>query len=99
MTGNELNLTRPGVKVLTLKSAKGLEFPIVALAGFVTSGWYATNTKYGSIEERDELLSIDRRTLFVGMTRAMRILLVIKPIETKSPLLEGFAGEQWNLGV
>ncbi len=99
MTGNELNLTRPGVKVLTLKSAKGLEFPIVALAGFVSSGWYATNTKYGSVEERDELLSIDRRTLFVGMTRAMRILLVVKPVETKSPLLEGFAGEQWNLGI
>ena len=99
MTGNELNLTRPGVKVLTLKSAKGLEFPIVALAGFVSSDWYATNTRYGSTEERDELLSIDRRTLFVGMTRAMRILLVVKPIETKSPLLEGFAGEQWNLGV
>ena len=31
MPGQELNLSRPGVKVLTLKSAKGLEFPIVVL--------------------------------------------------------------------
>ena len=29
MPGQELNLSRPGVKVLTLKSAKGLEFPVV----------------------------------------------------------------------
>src|SRR6266851_4694744 len=35
MAGYELDLARPGVKVLTLKSSKGLEFPIVALAGFL----------------------------------------------------------------
>src|ERR1700680_1836605 len=40
MSGQELNLSQSGVKVLTLKSAKGLEFPIVALAGFSDSGWY-----------------------------------------------------------
>ena len=39
MPGQELNLTRPGVKVLTLNSSKGLEFPIVALAGFVNSNY------------------------------------------------------------
>ena len=35
MAGRELDLKQPGVKVITLKSSKGLEFPIVALAGFV----------------------------------------------------------------
>jgi superfamily I DNA/RNA helicase len=37
MEGKNLDLTQKGVKVLTLNSAKGLEFPIVALAGFTGS--------------------------------------------------------------
>lgn len=34
MKSRELDLKRSGVKVITLKAAKGLEFPIVAIAGF-----------------------------------------------------------------
>ncbi len=99
MTGSDLNLTRPGVKVLNLKSAKGLEFPIVALAGFSNASWYMNTPTYSSAEERDEFLAVDRRTLFVGMTRAMRVLLVVKPLAAKSPLLDGFDGNYWNVGV
>ena len=98
MEGYELNLTRPGVKVLTLKSAKGLEFPVVALAGFTDSGWFANVPKYYSEEEREEFLSIDRRSMFVGMTRAMRVLLITIPANAKSPLMEGFNPTYWNLG-
>ncbi len=98
MSGKALDLTRPGVKVLTLKSAKGLEFPVVALAGFSHSGWYASIPSNVPAEERDEFLATDRRTMFVGMTRAMRALLVIVPIQAKSPLLEGFDEVYWNLG-
>jgi len=97
MTGSDLNLKHPGVKVLNLKSAKGLEFPIVALAGFSNTGWYMNTPSYHSMEERDEFLAVDRRTLFVGMTRAMRVLLVIKPLAAKSPLLDGFDGDYWNV--
>lgn len=99
MAGSDLNLTRPGIKVLTLKSAKGLEFPIVALAGFSNASWYMTIPSYHTTEERDEFLAVDRRTLFVGMTRAMRVLLVIKPLAAKSSLLDGFDGNYWNVGV
>jgi len=34
MPGRELDLEEPVVKVITLQSAKGLEFPVVAVAGF-----------------------------------------------------------------
>ncbi len=98
MKGQELDLSRPGVKVLTLNSAKGLEFPIVALAGFVTSGWYGSVPGNVAEEEREEFLAIDRRTIFVGMTRAMRALLVTVPAQTNLPLLQGFDAGCWNVG-
>ncbi|GAC1366472.1 MAG: 3'-5' exonuclease [Ktedonobacteraceae bacterium] len=96
MSGQDLNLTRPGVKLLTLNAAKGLEFPIVALAGFVASS-YPVIPREASAEERDEVLARERRTMFVGMTRAMRALLVVLPTEVKTPLLQGFDPAYWNL--
>src|SRR5712692_1653309 len=98
MTGQELDLSRPGVKVLTLNSAKGLEFPIVALSGFINSGWYGNVPAHVAQEEKEEFLAIDQRTIFVGMTRAMRALLVTVPEQTNSPLLQGFDATYWNLG-
>src|SRR6266700_1088606 len=97
MPGQELNLSGPGVKVLTLNSAKGLEFPIVALAGFINSGWYGNGPANVGAEEREEFLATDRRTMFVGMTRAMRALLVLVPVQARSPLLGGFDAKHWSL--
>lgn len=99
MSGQEFDLSRPGVKVLTLNSAKGLEFPIVALSGFIDSGWYAHVPTNIAEEEREEFLATDRRTIFVGMTRAMRALLVTIPAQAKSPSLQGFDAQYWNLGI
>ena len=95
MEGRDLNLTRPGIKVLTLSSSKRLEFPIVALAGFLTST-YPVLPKGASDEEQEELLARERRTMFVGMTRAMRALLVVVPANASSSLLEGFDPTYWN---
>jgi superfamily I DNA/RNA helicase len=97
MSGQELNLSRPGVKVLTLNSAKGLEFPIVALSGFINSGWYTHGPAHMGAEEQEEFLATDRRTMFVGMTRAMRALLITVPAQAKSPLLQNFNAAYWNL--
>lgn len=97
MTGQSLDLKFSGVKVMTIHSSKGLEFPIVAMAGFI-------NTRYAKVlenardEGREEILERYRRTLFVGMTRAMRALLVLVPVQTNSPLLQGFDETYWNLG-
>lgn len=96
MNGQDLNLSHPGIKVLTLNTSKGLEFPIVALAGFIASS-YPIIPYSASPEERSEILSQARRTIFVGMTRAMRALLVIVPPEIDTPLLQGFDQNYWNL--
>ena len=92
MEGKDLNLASQEVKVLTLNSAKGLEFPIVALAGFAGS-------RYASVaadSEKEEELARLRRTLFVGMTRAMRALLVVVPAGTQSPLFTRFDARYWH---
>lgn len=93
MESKDLDLSWRGVKVLTLNSAKGLEFPIVALAGFSGSRYAlaAPDT------EKEEVLARMRRTLFVGMTRAMRALMVIVPPGTTSPLLTGFDARYWHI--
>ncbi len=95
MTGRDLDLNYPGIKVLTLNVAKGLEFPIVALAGFVSS-LYPILAPDASVEEQTEILMRERRTMFVGMTRAMCALLVVVPVESKTPLLKGFDPRYWN---
>ncbi|MEI2577290.1 UvrD-helicase domain-containing protein [Scytonema sp. PRP1] len=97
MTSRELNLNCKGIKVLPLKAAKGLEFPIVAIAGFLHSPFSAV-TKKLSDEEIAEMLARERRTLFVGMTRAMRALMVLVPAHQPGSLLQDFDPQFWNLG-
>ncbi len=95
MQGKNLELRKPVVKVITAKSAKGLEFPIVIVAGFVKNpGMYVpTGAEKGAIEE---IKAREKRTLYVGMTRAMRALLVIAP--PNHELLTGFSPDFWNTG-
>jgi superfamily I DNA/RNA helicase/mRNA-degrading endonuclease RelE of RelBE toxin-antitoxin system len=95
MGGRDLELNAQVVKVVTLKSAKGLEFPFVALAGFENPFPFI---KPGtSDEERQERSAQERRTLFVGMTRAMRALLISIPDNVSSSLLAGFDEALWNI--
>jgi superfamily I DNA/RNA helicase len=98
MKGRELDLTCPEVKVLTLNSSKGLEFPVVALAGFMHSR-YAMVPGGELDEEQQEAVARERRIMFVAMTRAMRALLVVVPAGTQSPLLTGFDTTLWDVEV
>lgn len=98
MTGKALDLAKPGVKVMTLKSCKGLEFPVVALAGFGDGPWPVVAPD-ATPDDRAEQLARERRTVFVGMTRAMRALLVVVPAGADAPLLQGFAPDRWNTGA
>ena len=68
--------TDPGVRLLTIDRAKGLEFKAVALVG-VRDGLiphYRANSPHENKEER--------RRLYVAMTRAARELVVTWPTET-----------------
>jgi superfamily I DNA/RNA helicase/mRNA-degrading endonuclease RelE of RelBE toxin-antitoxin system len=94
----DLDLKQNGVKIITLKSAKGLEFPVVALAGFL-DGDYPFIPVGTTDEDRAELVARERRTMYVAMTRPMRALLVVVPPGTKSPLLTGFSADRWNIGT
>lgn len=96
MSSHDFDLKRSGVKVITLKAAKGLEFPIIAVAGFTISSNYPNITATANSEEITEALQKERRTMFVGMTRAMRALLVILPHAHQNQLLQGFDAEYWN---
>jgi superfamily I DNA/RNA helicase/mRNA-degrading endonuclease RelE of RelBE toxin-antitoxin system len=98
MESRDLDLSQKGVKVLTLNSAKGLEFPVAALAGFSGSryNYFSSNVLD---EKQEEDLARARRLIFVGMTRAMRALMVVVPAGTCSPLLTGFDATYWNLGI
>ncbi len=98
MPGRELDLEHKAVKVLTMKSAKGLEFPIVALAGLL-DGPVPGGAKGADAEEAAEANARERRTMYVAMTRAMRALLVVIPCKHPSPLLAGFDGRYWNTGT
>ena len=103
-TADNLDLQGGGVKVLTLKNAKGLEFPVVALAGFADPR-FPMIPAGSAEEEREELSAEERRALFVEMTRAMRALLVVVPPasaltrpEARALLSRGFAASRWNVG-
>ncbi len=56
--------SRPSVKLITMHSAKGLEFPLVFIAGLDSMPW------------KDEPLEEEVRLLYVGMTRSTHELVL-----------------------
>ncbi len=94
--GRELDISGDNLNVVPFQSAKGLEFPIVAIAGL----WppqYPYVPKGASDREITELRALQRRTLFVAMTRAMRALLIVKPTSQGTSLLAPLDPALWNV--
>jgi len=77
MRSEHLDLTTNTVKVLTMHTAKGLEFPVVALAGL--DAWASIDPAENMELFNQDRADRNRRTLYVGMTRAMYALLVLIP--------------------
>lgn len=90
--GNELDLKADIVKVMTMHSAKGLEFPIVVLAGFASQ--QPPSDDSGVYEE---WLANERKLLYVGMTRAMRGLMVIIDKGSQHEALAGLTADNWAI--
>ncbi len=93
MASRSLDLTSHAIKIIPYRSAKGLEFPIVALAGLDR----AFENRAVDTDARAEFDARERRALYVAMTRAMRGLIVVAPNGSANPLFSGFSNEFWNL--
>lgn len=94
--GRELDLTADAVKVITLYSAKGLEFPIVVAAGF-RPGTYPDPDNYDDPALFEERLRHERRLLYVGLTRAMRGLMLIVPAGCRHEALLELNTDDWHV--
>ena len=78
--GAEADVSRAGgktwnpqaVRLMTLHASKGLEFPVVFLAG-VRQGMLPMETPHGRPTDREE----ERRLMYVGMTRAKDELILL----------------------
>ena len=98
VTGKDLHLKEKVVKVMTLHSSKGLEFPIVAVAQ-----WRKTTSRLAAGHDRSREIAEHeanrRKLLFVGCSRAMRRLAMFANSSQASPYLHELSGDCWELVV
>ena len=95
LTGKQINIKLPIAKALTIHSCKGLEFPIVAVP-YVEAGLLPRSLPDERADDLEKHLANERRTLFVGMTRAMRRLFVVYRRGQRSPFLNDLQGQLWD---
>ncbi|MBP1468009.1 AAA family ATPase [Candidatus Chloroploca sp. M-50] len=93
-SGKDVDITAQKIKVLTLHSAKGLEFPFVAVVG-LDGGRFPRVIEDYPVEELAAMEDEQRRLFFVGCTRAMRSLLVCGSQETPSAFLDPLQPPTW----
>jgi mRNA-degrading endonuclease RelE of RelBE toxin-antitoxin system len=94
--GRDLDLKADVVRLLTLHAAKGLEFPIVVVAGLEAGSWPVPE----DFDEPDlfaERARHERRLLYVGLTRAMRGLMLLVPEGCRHPALKDLDPTHWHV--
>lgn len=94
MRSAEVDLNERCVKVLTLHAAKGLEFPVVAVA-HVEADRLPREVPGSNDFELQEHLAQQRRLLYVGCTRAMRWLFLTHEQALPSQFLQLLSDERW----
>lgn len=94
MRSQDVDISYPGIKVMTMHAAKGLEFPVVAIVG-MEAGRLPLPARDGIDEE--EHLARQRRLLFVACSRAMRRLMVFAHRDRPSPFVEGLSADCWEI--
>ncbi|WP_129676528.1 3'-5' exonuclease [Candidatus Chloroploca sp. Khr17] len=95
MSGKQIDLRKPVVKVLTLHSSKGLEFPMVAIMR-LEAGSLPHELEHLPEEEQAVILDQQRRLFYVGCSRAMRALLVCAVATAPSPFVAGLNEPLWQ---
>lgn len=94
MRGSQFDLSSNEVKVLTMAAAKGLEFPMVVVTGLDGRVFPKLDEAMGE-EEYVEEISNSRRVLYVGMTRAMRGLMLLYSKQNPSTLVSELTKDIW----
>jgi superfamily I DNA/RNA helicase len=86
------NLDKPAVKVMTVHSCKGLEFPVVVIPDFRADA-------FGWLERGDSQAAEEtaRRIYFVACTRAMKRLLVTRVGDGEDNLTKQLTADNWNM--
>lgn len=92
--GQDLDLRAPRAKVLTIHSAKGLEFPIVAVP-FLNQNELPRRLD-PSTPDYDENLLEQRRLFYVACTRAMRRLFITYNQDAPSPFVQELSPDLWE---
>ena len=92
MTKESVDLRYDGVKVMTMHTAKGLQFPIVAVVGLEEGK--LPPTAVTNPEQREDTHRW-RRIFFVACSRAMRRLLIVADKVRPSPFVKDFDKERW----
>ncbi len=93
MLSRDVDLGHLGVKVMTIHASKGLQFPVVAVAGLEGPRSILGTSRL----DQEEQLARDQRVLFVGCSRAMRRLMVLESKERPSPLTSRVSDEHWEI--
>ena len=94
MNSSDFDLEGDFVKAITVHTAKGLEFPIVALP-YLEDGYYPAPLEKKA-KDRIQHMAQQRRLLYVASSRAMRRLIVSYRTGHKSPFLENLSN--WEKG-
>ncbi|MEF3274566.1 MAG: AAA family ATPase [Chloroflexus sp.] len=95
MERKQIDLRKPVVKVMTIHSAKGLEFPFVAVMR-LEEGHFPHTFEQLPVAEQDAMIAQERRLFYVGCSRAMRALLVCASIDRPSPFALELAPDIWQ---
>ncbi|MBD2471549.1 3'-5' exonuclease [Nostoc sp. FACHB-145] len=96
VSGKEINLKAPYIKVLTLHSAKGLEFPAVVVIGLKTGQLPHINLLI-PVEESNIIINEQKRLFYVACSRAMRALMVCGSAISPSPFVKSLNSANWRI--
>jgi superfamily I DNA/RNA helicase/mRNA-degrading endonuclease RelE of RelBE toxin-antitoxin system len=95
VSGKQIDINAPYIKVLTLHSAKGLEFPFVVVVGLQKGHLPYVDASIPP-EEVPAVIDQQRRLFYVGCSRAMRALMVCGSTKFPSPFLDSLTDSHWQ---